>query len=122
MVRFAFIEEFDVEFRRVVANLLRTFIDEGSVEFVSQADSPDFLIAGVWRTHQFPPDTPVVPISNENWENFPPPFPVGLYHAVLGILPPSLEFGRCSHFIPYPFGPCTTTVRLSSSTRCERSF
>jgi hypothetical protein len=103
MIRFAFIEEFDVEFRRVVTNLLRTFIKEGSVKLVSQADCPDFLIAGVWRPHPFPSDIPVVLISNENWANFPPPFPAGLYHAVLGIFPPPLDFGRCSHFIQYPF-------------------
>ena len=103
MIRFAYMEEFDTEFIRWTGNLFRRFVQEGSVAVVRQNEAPDFIIASVWRAHDFPKDIPVVLISNENWEVFKPHHDVSRYHAVFGILPPPLQLGNVRHFIPYPF-------------------
>lgn len=103
MVTFAFIDESDAEFIRVTTNLLRTFIQEGSVALVGRSESPDFLIASIWREHPFSVEPPIVLISNENWVVFRPYYPLGLYHAVIGIHTPPTDFGRSPNFIQYPF-------------------
>lgn len=103
MIRFAYMEEFDTEFIRWTGNLFRSFIDEGSVSVVKKHEAPDFIIASVWRTHEFPKETPVILISNENWDVFKPHHDLNRYYAVLGILPPPSAMGAATHFITYPF-------------------
>lgn len=98
-MRICFSEEGDSDFVRWTSNLLRTFLNEGSITFVRRDESPDLMIAGIWRPHEFPKGLPVVLVSNENWKLFKPKAPLRQYKAVLGIHPPN---DPCT-FIPYPY-------------------
>src|SRR5262245_57743000 len=71
-MKICFSEEGDSDFIRWVSNLLRTFLDEGSVTFVKRSNSPDLMLASVWRKHEFPPGLPVILVSNECWSLFKP--------------------------------------------------
>src|SRR5690349_19431305 len=97
-MRICYSEENDPDFVRWTGNLLRRFREDGSVSLVLQADSPDLMLASIWRPHPFPA-IPVVLVSNENWDLFPAHHPLDRYKAVLGIYPPP----QACRFIPYPF-------------------
>jgi hypothetical protein len=103
MVRFAYTEEFDTEFIRWTGNLFRSFLREKSIQIVSKDESPDFILASIWRSHEFSEKAPTILISNENWAVFKPHHDLSRYLAVLGILPPPVELGVPKTFIQYPF-------------------
>ncbi len=63
------------------------------------AERPDLLVASVWRKHKFPYGVPVLLISNENWNLFPPHAPLSRYAGVLGLYPPP----EPCRFIEYPY-------------------
>jgi hypothetical protein len=48
-MRVCFSEETDGDFIRWTANLLLTFLREGSVSFVRRNESPQLMIASIWR-------------------------------------------------------------------------
>lgn len=98
-MRICYSEENDADFIRWTGNLLRGFIQRGEVALVRQVDSPELMLASIWRPHAFPA-IPVVLVSNENWDIFPPHHPLDRYKAVLGIYPPPQP---CPAFIPYSF-------------------
>ncbi len=98
-VRICFTEETDGNFIRWAANLLLTFLREGSVTIIRQTESPDLMIASIWRKHEFPEGLPVVLLSNENWKIFKPHAPLYKYKAVIGIYPPK----QPCNFIPFPY-------------------
>lgn len=98
-MKICFSEEGDTDFIRWTSNLFRTFLNEGSITFVGKNESPDLMVAGIWRPHEFPKGLPVVLISNENWSLFKPKAPYLRYKAVLGIYPPR----EPCRFIPYPY-------------------
>ncbi len=103
MLRFAYTEEFDTEFIRWTGNLLRQFITEGSVAIVPRSEAPDYILASIWRPHEFDQRAPIILVSNENWEIFKPHYDLSRYHAVFGILPPPAALGAPRTFIQYPF-------------------
>jgi hypothetical protein len=117
-MKICFSEEGDSEFIRWTSNLLRTFIQEGSVTVVKQTDSPDLMIASVWRKHEFPPDLPVILVTNECWTLFPPHAPLRNYKAVLGIYPPNEP---CT-FIRYPYAAVHFDVPVDQLYRMRRRF
>src|ERR1700733_428691 len=98
-MKICFSDEADSDFIRWTSNLLRTFVNEGNITFVKQSDSPDLMLAGVWRAHEFPPGLPVILVTNENWTLFKAPAPLSSYKAVVGLYPPAEP---CT-FIQYPF-------------------
>ena len=65
-MRICFNEETDSDFIRWTANLLLTFLREGSVSFVSQNESPELMIASIWRKHDFPEGLPVILLRRLN--------------------------------------------------------
>jgi hypothetical protein len=98
-MKVCFSEEADTDFIRWTSNLLRTFLDDGSITFVKQTESPHFMLASVWRKHDFPERLPVILVSNESWTLFKPHAPLHKYKAVIGLYPPDAP---CT-FIQYPF-------------------
>ena len=98
-MKICFTEEGDTDFIRWTCNLFRTFLQEESIRFVRQTDSPDAMIASIWRKHEFPRSLPVILISNENWSLFKPHAPLRNYKAVLGLYPPS----EPCRFIEFPY-------------------
>ncbi len=99
-MKICYMEKKDHDFIRWTSNLLRTFIDEGSISIVDRSERPDLMVASVWRKHRFPLGVPVILISNENWNLFRPHAPLQKYLAVLGLYPPDEP---CT-FVQYPFG------------------
>ena len=71
-MKICFSEENDVNFIRWAANLLLPFFREGSITAVRQTESPDAMIASIWRNHEFRSGLPVILVTNENWKLFPP--------------------------------------------------
>jgi hypothetical protein len=98
-MKICFTEESDGDFIRWTSNLFRTFLQEGRIAFVRQTDSPDAMIASVWRKHEFPSGLPVILLTNENWSLFQPHAPLRNYKAVLGLYPPS----EPCRFIQFPY-------------------
>ena len=88
-LKIAYIEEHDRDFIRWTSNLLRTFLNEGSITLVKQAEQPDIIFASIWRKHSLPKGIPALLVSNENWKLFRPHEPLCNYSAVLGLYPPS---------------------------------
>src|SRR5439155_18707825 len=84
---------------RWTSNLFRTFLNNGSIAFVRKTDSPDLMLASVWRPHEFPKGLPVILVTNESWTLFKPHAPLHKYKAVIGLYPPNEP---CT-FIQYPF-------------------
>ena len=104
-MKICFSEEWDKSFICWITKLLRTFVDEGSVTFVKQDESPDLMLASIWRVHKFINGVRTVLVSNENWNMWFPLMGLNRYEAVLGICPPPLGYGMPdpSQFIPYPW-------------------
>lgn len=98
-MRICFSEETDRDFIRWTANLLLTFLREGSVSFVRQNESPQLMIASIWRKHDFPAGLPVILLTNENWRVFGAHAPLRKYTAVIGLYPPKKP---CT-FMQYPY-------------------
>jgi hypothetical protein len=98
-LRICFSEENDGDFIRWTSNLLRTFLQERSVVFVRQNESPQLMIASIWRKHAFPEGLPVVLLTNENWKLFRAHAPLHKYLAVIAIYPPS----KSCPVIEYPY-------------------
>jgi len=117
-VRICYAEEGDGEFIRWTANLLRTFLNDGSVALVRRSERPDLMLAGVWRPHPFPDGVPVVLVSNENWRLFPPHAPLSRYRAVVGLYPP----GEPCAFIPYPYAAVHFDVPVEELYRLRAEF
>lgn len=117
-MKIAFIEEDDTEFIRWTSNLLRTFLNEGSLSIVPKSDSPDFLIVGVWREHEFPAGVPVILVSNECWTLFKPFAPLAKYRAVLGIYPPPEP---CT-FIPFSYAAVHFDAPVDQLYRMRQRF
>lgn len=98
-VRVCYSQEDDADFIRWSCNLLRRFLEEGSVLVVRQHERPDLMLTGIWKPHLFP-DIPVVLVCNENWANTQPPcYPLERYLAVLAITAPPAP----CNFIPFPY-------------------
>jgi len=98
-LRVCFSEETDRDFIRWTSNLLRTFIQEGSVSLVRQQDSPQLMIASIWRKHDFPDGLPVVLLTNENWRLFRAHAPLHKYKAVIALYSP----GKSCTVIPFSY-------------------
>jgi hypothetical protein len=111
-VKLCYSEENDFDFIRWTSNLLRKFLDNGSITIVKQHERPDVMLASVWRKHHFPPGVPVILVSNENWRLFPPHYPLSRYKAVVGLYPPSEP---CT-FIQYPY------IAVHFDARIEKLF
>ena len=108
MLKICYAEERDRDFIRWTGNLLRSFLAQGRVAIVRQRDQPDLMLASIWRRHKFPKGVPVVLVSNENWQVYPPHFALRRYQAVIGVCPPPLYYWGEGPpgplpFIPYPY-------------------
>ena len=103
MVRVCYAEEKDRDFIRWTGNLLRSFLDSGRVGIVRQRDKPELMLASIWRPHRFQADVPVVLVSNENWQVYPPHFRLRRYKAVLGVCPPPDYYWGDGPAGPLPF-------------------
>lgn len=88
MLKICYAEEQDGDFKRWTGNLLRSFLATGRVAIVRQKEKPDLMLASIWRRHKFPKGVPVVLVSNENWQVYPPHFSLRRYQAVIGVCPP----------------------------------
>jgi Glycosyltransferase family 10 (fucosyltransferase) C-term len=111
-VKLCYSEEGDLDFIRWSSNLLRKFLDNGTITIVKQHQQPDMMLASVWRPHPFPAGVPVILVSNENWRVFPPHHALGSYNAVVGLYPP----GAPCTFIQYPY------VAVHFDARIEHLF
>jgi glycosyl transferase family 10 (putative fucosyltransferase) len=98
-LRLAFTDPADREFIRIVTNLLRTFLADGSISIVVPWEKPDAFIASVWRPHRWERRIPVILVTTEAWTLFPPHFPLDRYAAVLGLYPPD----EPCNFVQYPY-------------------
>ncbi len=103
MLRVCYAEEKDRDFIRWTGNLLRSFLDSGRVCIVRQRDKPALMLASIWRPHRFPAHVPVVLVSNENWQVYPPHFRLRRYKAVLGVCPPPRYYWGDGPAGPLPF-------------------
>jgi hypothetical protein len=108
MLKICYAEERDKDFIRWTGNLLRSFLATGRVAIVRQKEQPDLMLASIWRRHRFPKGVPVVLVSNENWQVYPPHFALRRYKAVIGVCPPPLYYWGDGPpgplpFIPYPY-------------------
>jgi hypothetical protein len=108
MLKICYAEERDRDFIRWTGNLLRSFVATGRVAIVRQKDQPDLMLASIWRRHKFPKSVPVVLVSNENWQVYPPHFALRRYKAVIGVCPPPLYYwgdgpSGALPFIQYPY-------------------
>ena len=117
-MKICFSEENDVNFIRWAANLLLPFFREGSITAVRQTESPDAMIASIWRKHEFRSGLPVILVTNENWKLFPPHAPLHKYAAVVGIYPPK---ERC-HFIRFPYAAVHFDVAVEDLYRVRKEF
>src|SRR5438552_16011344 len=117
-MKICFAEEDDSDFIRWTSNLLRTFLNDGSASIVRQADSPDLMIAGVWRQHEFPKGLPVVLVTNECWTLFKPDAPLPNYKAVVGVYPPQEP---CT-FIQFPYSAVHFDVRVEQLYKMRQRF
>ncbi|MDE2219938.1 MAG: hypothetical protein KGJ52_06105, partial [Gammaproteobacteria bacterium] len=84
MLKICYAEERDRDFIRWTGNLLHSFLASGRVTVVRRRDRPDLMLASIWRPHEFPRGVPVVLVSNENWQVYPPHFALRRYRAVIG--------------------------------------
>lgn len=100
-VRICHASEYDSDFIRWTSNLLRTFILDGTIKIVKQNEAPDLMIISIWKSPIFPPDLPVILISNENWKLFTIQAPIDKYKAIIGLYPP--EGSPTTDFIQYDF-------------------
>ena len=103
MLKICYAEERDVDFKRWTGNLLRSFLATGRVAVVRQKERPDLMLASIWRRHKFPQGVPVVLASNENWQVYPPHFPLRRYQAVIGVCPPPHYYWGDGPPGPLPF-------------------
>jgi hypothetical protein len=103
MLKVCYAEEKDRDFIRWTGNLLRSFLDTGRVRIVRQRDQPQLMLASIWRPHKFPANVPVVLVSNENWQVYPPHFRLRRYKAVLGVCPPPTYYWGDGPAGPLPF-------------------
>jgi len=108
MLKICYSEEHDHDFIRWTGNLLRSFLASGLVRIVGARDQPDLMLASIWRRHRFPRNVPVVLVTNENWEVFPPRHALSRYRAVIGVCPPPQHLYRDVPpgqfaFIQYPY-------------------
>lgn len=108
MLRICYCEEGDQDFIRWTGNLLRGFVAAGRIAVVRQKDKPDLMLTSIWRRHRFPRALPVVLVTNENWQVFPPHFALRRYKAVIGVCPPPKYYwgdgpSEPLPFIPYPY-------------------
>ena len=98
-IKICYKEEDDRDFIRWTSNLLRTFLNAGSVQIVRQDERPDMMLDSIWRKHALPLRTPVVLITNESWKLFKPHRRLADYKAVVGLYPPDEP---CT-FVQFPF-------------------
>ncbi len=103
MFKICYAEERDRDFIRWTGNLLRGFLASGRVAIVRQKERPDLMLASIWRRHKFPEGVPVVLVSNENWQVYPPHFALRRYRAVIGVCPPPLYYWGERPPGPLPF-------------------
>jgi hypothetical protein len=103
MLKICYAEERDRDFIRWTGNLLRSFLASGRVGVVRQKDRPDLMLASIWRPHKFPSGVPVVLVSNENWQVYPPHFALRRYQAVIGVCPPPEYYWGDGPPGPLPF-------------------
>ncbi|MGH8254178.1 MAG: glycosyltransferase family 10 domain-containing protein, partial [Steroidobacteraceae bacterium] len=81
----------------------RSFLESGLVGIVRHRDQPQLMFASIWRPHKFPANVPVVLVSNENWQVYPPHFRLRRYQAVLGVCPPPHYYWGDGPAGPLPF-------------------
>jgi hypothetical protein len=103
MLKICYAEERDRDFIRWTGNLLRSFLATGRVAVVRQKDKPDLMLSSIWRPHEFPRGVPVVLVSNENWQVYPPHFALRRYRAVIGVCPPPHYYWGDGASEPLPF-------------------
>lgn len=117
-MKICFTEEGDCDFIRWTSNLFRTFLQERSITFVGQTESPDAMIASVWRKHEFPAGLPVILVTNENWRLFRPHAPLRNYKAVLGLYQPNEP---CT-FIPFPYAAVHLDVPIEELYKLRKEL
>jgi hypothetical protein len=118
MLRICYAEEWDTDFIRWTTNLLRPFLEQGSVGFVGQLAQPQMMLASIWRPHAFPPGIPVVLVSNESWALYKPRAPLDKYLAVMGLYPPE----ESCNFIAFPYAAVHFDVPVDELYRLRREL
>jgi hypothetical protein len=118
MLQICYAEEWDSDFIRWTTNLLRPFLQEGSVEFASQIAQPHVMLASIWRPHAFPPGIPVVLVSNESWTLFRPHALLRNYLGVVGLFPPD----EPCNFIGFPYAAVHFDVPVEDLYRLRREL